>query len=378
MSRVNTPQDFINKSNRVHNFKYNYSKIDYKGTSSKVEIICPIHSSFFQAPNSHMTRHGCPKCGIDNNKKTKEEFLKEANFIHGNKYEYPNLKFSTIAEKITIVCPEHGAFSQDIRKHLMGRGCWPCKTKSKTKTTEEFINESNKVHNFKFDYSKCEYETSDSKVIIICPTHGEYSVFATQHVQGKDCKKCADAKMGYDRRITLEQFIAKAKEFHGDRYDYSACKYESYIKKVEIICKTHGSFMSRVVNHLQGTGCPKCSEPKGEFRTRKFLEENNIKFETQKWFDDCRNPRTNYPLKFDFYLPEHNILIEYDGKQHYSYTRFENNEVAEKDLENTKFKDSVKNQYAKDKNIKLIRIPYFKVKDISKILSEALQTSIAH
>ena len=92
---------------------------------------------------------------------------------------------------------------------------------------------------------------------------------------------------------------------------------------------------------------------KGENKVKQILKSMNIEFETQKTFDDCRNPKTNYPLKFDFYLPNYNCCIEYDGLQHFQETCYFSD-----DLESRQYKDNIKDNYCKNNNIKIIHIPY--------------------
>lgn len=109
-------------------------------------------------------------------------------------------------------------------------------------------------------------------------------------------------------------FIEKAKIIHGDKYDYSLVEYVNKNVKVKIICNIHGQFEQRPSDHLSGCGCPICRESKGEKKIRNYLISKNIKFIPQHRFDDCKN---TLPLPFDFYLPEHNTCIEYNGIQHY-------------------------------------------------------------
>ena len=97
-------------------------------------------------------------------------------------------------------------------------------------------------------------------------------------------------------------------------YDYCDVKYVNAISKVEIICDKHGTFNQTPNNHLSGKGCPICRMSHGETQIRNYLSDRNIDFEIQFRFKDCRN---KLPLPFDFYLPKHNLCIEYDGEQHF-------------------------------------------------------------
>lgn len=116
--------------------------------------------------------------------------------------------------------------------------------------------------------------------------------------------------------------------------------------------------------------CPECNTTsKGEEKIKEILIKYNIKFNQQYLFNDCRNIR---PLPFDFYLPQYNITIEYDGRQHYKLDCFNMNLL---DLMNLKYNDNKKTQYCNNNNIKLIRIPYWDFNNIEKILKKELKVN---
>ncbi len=151
---------------------------------------------------------------------------------------------------------------------------------------------------------------------------------------------------------TTEQFIKDAKIIHGDKYDYSLVNYKKANSKVEITCKKHGSFWQVPYSHLQGHGCPSCNSSRGEEEVKRYLLENNIKFEQQKVFNGCIYKNE---LKFDFYLPKYNLCIEYDGMQHFEAIEYFG---GEKEFKKIQDRDKVKNEYCKSNNIYIIRIKY--------------------
>jgi len=226
---------------------------------------------------------------------------------------------------------------------------------------EEFIVRAKEKHNNKYDYSQVKYEKTKKKVTIICPEHGAWQQTPSKHMAGCGCPKCIG------RHQTTEDFIIKARNIHGDVYDYSNTIYNRVHTKVTIICKKHGEFLMTPVNHTSHLqGCPTCCESKGEKQIRNSLESNEIIFETQKRFDDCINPKNNYILPFDFFLPEHNTLIEFDGIQHFRFsTKFYK---TLDDFHHRQYLDQIKNEYAKNNQIKLIRIPYNKIKYVEDLL----------
>ncbi len=148
---------------------------------------------------------------------------------------------------------------------------------------------------------------------------------------------------------------------HGDRYDYSKFEYVDAHTKAKIICRKHGIFEQKVHDHSKGIGCPICSSSKGELKIINFLQKNGIDFKTQYKFKDLKQ------LRFDFYLHDLNILIEYDGIQHFKPIDFFGGVNSFKILKDN---DTLKNNYCKNNNIRLIRINYKQFKKLDKILSK--------
>ena len=125
MARKLTKEDFIARAKQVHGDKYDYSKSEYCGKDKPLIVICPIHGEFKQTPNNHWKGKGCAKCS-GNHKLTLTEFIKKANEIHNNKYDYSNVNYVNTNTPVSIICPIHGSFIQTPSKHLAGRGCPSC------------------------------------------------------------------------------------------------------------------------------------------------------------------------------------------------------------------------------------------------------------
>jgi hypothetical protein len=275
-----TLETFILKAQKIHNNKYDYSQATYINTYQKITIICPQHGPFEQTPNNHLNGQGCHKCGIDSRTNNKQYFIEQAKLIHGNKYDYSLVDYKTRMSLIKIICPKHGIFEQTAHGHLNGHeGCKKCitfternrlengtfkpdqnKIKSPPKrirrhTTESLITKFKEIHGNKYDYSLVTIPKPREKVKIICQKHGEFEIRPDTHIRGTGCTKCADENNMY----TTEEFISKAKEIHGEEYNYSLVKYEYCNKPVKIICKLHGEFEQKPTNHLSGHGCRKCT-----------------------------------------------------------------------------------------------------------------------
>ena len=245
---------------------------------------------------------------------------------------------------------------QTTNSHLRHE-CSKCVTDKLLSNKEEFIEKSKKIHGDKYDYSLVEYKGSHKKIEIICSVHGIFKQVPYSHLLGRGCNNCF-AKNKCDSN---EEFVTKAKKVHGDKYDYSLVKYENVTKKMKIICLKHGGFTQSASYHLRGIGCPICNESKGEEKISKFLQSKNINFEREKRFFDCRSI---LPLPFDFFLPELNICVEFDGKQHFiQHKKWE-------DLINIQKRDEIKNIYCKENNIQLHRISYKDIHLVEEKLKE--------
>jgi very-short-patch-repair endonuclease len=223
---------------------------------------------------------------------------------------------------------------------------------------EQFIEKAKQVHLNVYDYSLIEYKNSRTKINIICPKHGIFEQRPNDHLQGRGCNLYhLDRK-----RDTKEEFVEKANKIFKNMYAYSSVVYENSLSKVEIICQIHGTFYQIPSSHLRGRGCPKCGVgySKGELKIEKWLSDHNINYKTQYRFVNCKNKK---PLPFDFFLPDHNVCIEFDGLYHYEPKR------GLSELIRVMKCDTIKTKFCLDNGIKLVRIPYWESNKIDEILS---------
>jgi very-short-patch-repair endonuclease len=295
-----------------------------------------------------------------------EKFINESKKIHGNVYCYSKCVYEKMNNKVILICSKHGEFSTWPRGHLKQKvGCPYCSLKPKLNTSLVLdLFQSLKTG---YDYSKFIYKDSKTKSIIICPIHGEFNQSYIHHYKLKQkCPKCVKIKNGDKLRLSIITFIKRSKKVHGDLYNYEKTDYFRYNKKLNIICKKHGAFSQTPNSHLRGEGCPNCKKSKGENIIKEYLLKNNIKFFPQYKFTHCKNKRL---LAFDFYLPNYNLCIEYDGKQHFNPIRFFGGLESFNYMKNN---DLIKNKYCIKENIKLLRIKYNEYKHINKILNENL------
>lgn len=301
-----TTEEFIKKARKVHGDKYDYSKVEYVNTATKVCIICPVHGEFWQTPNCHLSGCGCPTCSRKNYHREKystEEFIEKARKIHGNKYDYSKVDYVNNHTKVCLICPEHGEFWQEPKDHLKGRGCPKCLHPNANMTREEFIEKATQIHGHKYDYSKVEFVNMSTKVCIICPVHGEFWQCPTEHLRGCGCYKCKMLKSWNTRgRKTTEEWIEEAKKVHGDKYDYSKVEYKGTKEKVCIICPEHGEFWQTAGGHLSGNGCKKCvglNKP----TTEEWIE--RVKLIHGNKYDYSKLEYVNAKTKVCIICPEH-------------------------------------------------------------------------
>ena len=212
-------------------------------------------------------------------KYSKENFIKKAREVHGDKYDYSKVEYVNAMTKVCIICPVHGEFWQIPASHLRGIGCRFCgnekRANKKRRNTSKFIEEAKKIHGNKYDYSKVEYVDAHTKVCIICPIHGEFWQKPMVHLNQKcGCPKCGNETTKNKTALTKEEFIEKARKVHGDKYDYSKVEYINSKTKICIICPTHGEFWQTPENHLQGQGCIECYKqiPKKRITTDEWIE----------------------------------------------------------------------------------------------------------
>ncbi len=309
-----------------------------------------------------------------------DKFIEKSKESHGNKYDYSKVNYINSHTKIIIICRIHGEFTQEPNSHISGRGCKKCAIEeSKIKQRmilEEFIVKSREVHSNKYDYSKVNYVNNVTKITIICPKHGEFQQTPSNHIYGSTngggCPECCGII-----KITKEYFIDKSKEIHGSKYDYSKVNYIDMREKIIIICSKHGEFQQSPRSHLAGSGCPVCNESKGERRVAKYLDELKLLYKRQYKNKKCKDKKL---LPFDFIVRVDDgkgFLIEYNGKQHYEPYNFgSKTNCPIKMLENIQKRDKIKKDFCKDNNIPLLEIPYWDFNKIEEMINEFILNSL--
>lgn len=249
------------------------------------------------------------------------EFISKAIKVHGDKYDYSKVEYINCKIKVIIICKKHGEFTQTPIAHTSNKsGCIKCGIEyvnSILKSdTCDFIKKSKLIHDDNYEYSKVEYKKRNSKVIIICKIHGEFTQCPSEHLAGNGCKKCGFKKISETKTYSNEEFLQKSKEIHNETYDYSMTNYDGIYNNIDIICKTHGLFTIKATNHLRGYGCYNCqikkqySKPQMEWLN--FIQLNkNINIQHALNGGEFTIPNTRF--KADGYCEETNTIYEFHG-----------------------------------------------------------------
>ncbi|MFW6219651.1 MAG: hypothetical protein ACOC33_02280 [bacterium] len=357
MAVKKTHNEFLDDVKKVHGDKYEYPE-NYVNAKTKIKIICKIHGGFFQTPKDHLKGKGCPMCGR-NIKKTHNEFLDDVKKVHGDKYEYPE-NYVNAKTKIKIICKIHGEFYQTPDNHInKEKGCPKCgnidrkNTKLIYKDKEEVLKKFKIIHNNEYEYPKFAFTKANDLIDIICPKHGHFQKSVFFHLKGKGCPKCVNRV-----RKTNEEFINEANKMHLNYYTYDNFNYINNRTKSIITCSKHGDFFQTPKDHLNGNGCPKCRLSKGEKKIMEILENHKINYISQHKIKT---------YKYDFYILNKNVLIEYHGEQHYVPIKYMGGEEKFKKI---KIRDNNKIEIAKKMNIELLIISYTNYNNLEKILKE--------
>lgn len=378
-----TQEEFLKRAKELHP-EYSYEKTLYKNNKTKVIITCPIHGDFEARPDSFLNGAGCAKC-TGKNKSNNGKFIAKAMKVHNGFFSYEKTDYKGANGKIIATCPIHGDFEVKANNHLKGTNCAKCtaegivhkitplpqRTASTKKLTKEaFLIKAREIHGWKYDYSKTEYKNGREKVIVTCPSHGDFLITPNKHLLGIGCPSCAKNKP-----LTNEEFIQKAQNVHGQNYSYEKSKYVSTHRPLIITCPIHGDFLQAPSNHLSGQGCPQCSQSKMEEEISILLERNRIKFEAEKTFEWLKDKKSMF---LDFYLPEYQIGIECQGLQHFEPLSIFGGQDK---FENAKRRDSLKKQLCLNHGLTLLyyanyekEFPYAVCTDKEKLLNGILKS----
>ena len=282
--------------------------------------------------------------------------------------------------KIKYLCPKHGIYETKLTSILQNKICYDCSRESASKKRVETtlqkrqnvlysrLIESCNEAGYKLLTTKNELTGYKQEIKYLCPIHGEQTMKAGNLVSGKHCMQCRNDLSRELFQLDKDTVISRIEKCGG-----ALLNPDDYInqdtKNLKILCPRCGNeFVTSLSNFTQHGGqvCKDCyrKESLGELKVRTYLEKHNISYIPQYWFPDCRDIN---PLPFDFYLLDYNILIEFDGRQHFEETHYFNYSFNKNLLH-----DQIKNKYCFDNKIKLIRIPFFQINKVDEILEKEI------
>ena len=256
-----TPDEVLKRCASVHGERYEYSLETFTSTSAPMTIICKDHGPFSQTPSNHFKGKGCPRCAKVA-PYTTASFIAQAGRVHLSAYTYGNTTYVKSTERVIITCPKHGDFLQAPASHLAGAGCPLCGGTKKL-TQADFVARATDVHGGAYDFSRAVYINNRTPVEVVCPEHGSFFPSPSNLFAGKGCSKCAG-----NVKLSTAEFIDKAIKIHGG-YIYDHVEYVDAKSKVAITCPDHGVFWQTPNAHLNGHGCPTCKRDKVAARMRK-------------------------------------------------------------------------------------------------------------
>ena len=188
MTQEEKQKQFIAKAIAKYGEKFDYSKVNYTDFKTRVCIICPEHGEFWQTPRKHLSKEvkcGCPTCGCESQRKTTEQFIKDARKVHGEKYDYSKVNYINAITKVCIICPIHGKFYQTPIVHLNNHGCPSCGGNEKV-TLNTFIKRAEALYGDRYDYSQAVYKDTTHGVTIFDNLNQCFFIQTPQnHLKGK-------------------------------------------------------------------------------------------------------------------------------------------------------------------------------------------------
>ena len=271
--------------------------------------------------------------------------------------------------KIEIWCgnPNHKPYDVKFANFKNGQRCRKCADEENSiKFSLDYEYVKNYIESFGFELLSKEYINYDEEIKILCPNHGIYkTTFHLFKIAKYKCPKCANEHRGEYNKLTYEYIKNYIELFN---YKLLTTEYINAKQQLSVQCFCgHKPYNVSFDRFQRGDRCPYCNQSKGEDRIEEVLRCNNINYLIQYRFENCKLYK---PLPFDFYLPQYDVCIEFDGRQHFEIIDYFNGLDGFIDR---KIRDTIKNIYCQQNNIKLIRIPYWDFDNIEDILNQFIK-----
>jgi len=289
------------------------------------------------------------------------DFHKRLTELFGDRFIIKS-EYKGMLKPISLYCSDCENIFTTLPKYVVRtkNPCSYCNNHQEPYTKEEFIEKCRKIHNNKYDYSLVEYTNIKAKIKIICPIHGLFEQSAENHMEKHGCPNCSNEARSKKQ--------SKMPTIQG----YKILEYKNARQVSKILCEKHNIIFYQRTDDLikRGATCKLCSNNKnlGEDKIINYFKNNNILFERNKSFKELKDVNK---LSYDFYLPDYNLLIEYNGIQHYKWIKYFQKTIHS--FHKQKHHDWLKRKYAKSNNIKLLTIPYWDFDNLTEILENELK-----
>jgi very-short-patch-repair endonuclease len=329
--REQTKDKFVKRAKEIHGDTFDYSDMGFVGTAIKVKLTCNKEGHVNHiTPSNHLKVPAIRCSGCSNRSSVDtEEFIRRAKEVHGDKFDYSKVIYKNNVTHVTVICHEHGELQTMPRDFLTyTHGCAKCYQLQSRKGQEDFLRMAKEVHGDTFDYSEVVYVRAHEKVKIKCPKGHTFEQTPNGHLQGAGCLTCSGSK-----KYTVNTLKLKMNKKHHHKYDYSLIeRYENNKMVLPIICPigNHGMFEQVARDHLRGKGCPKC----GRLRQRVGYKEERLfqpmmrglfkEHEIEFQYEFLREGY--HPYYVDAFLPNYNLVVEFDEKIH-RYGKTKENDI---------------------------------------------------
>ena len=328
---------------------------------------------------------------VRNKPYTNEEVVERLREVYGDDYDYTRVDYKTKKTLITLRCKKHDiVFSRTFPNLIKGWGCPACnkeqgKTwanvvtknyaqsrRSERWTTERFIAESKAYHGEGvFDYSQCHYVNNDTPVTLIRIADGAVvNVLPYEHLRNDADYGVQRYYQGTTDKEKIHLLVRHLEENIETPIYVPMQRIDDTSKRFKCVCPMHGEFVTSLAKIRNGNCCPECDgsgESVGERNVRLYLQRKNINFKQEFRIEDKKYFDTY--ARVDFYLPDLNTMIEFQGEQHYGIANKAITHGSRK-WQSQKKRDNHLRRYAADHNVRLIEVPYTYRSNVDAFLAE--------
>lgn len=311
-----TQEEFIARCKELHP-EYDYTNTVFTTMYDYVSISCPIHGEFKMRAYRFLENRRCQKC-VGKYIYSYDELVEEARRKHNNLYDYIDNSANYAKKSISnfiAVCPKHGEFEVNIKRHLLGTGCLRCKFK----TYDEVIEACKVKHNNYYTYvdTKHEFKSTGSKLTAICPVHGEFKISAYYHMHGRRCPQCTKESHVNHNEKTYEEHLEICRCKYNYKYKYfeKPTNYRTTHTMIDIECPEHGIFRLSLHSHKIGAECARCAGgllysgvSKAETAVFDWLRPH-----VPDLIQSARKLLARPRKELDMYSAKHRIAVEFNG-----------------------------------------------------------------